>query len=138
MAAGDTAEPSKTQCDVTEAQYGGLNFIPNSLRDIIIKERQESYPLINDKFLEYDNMSEVKKNKVRLLTREALVVAVAIEGIDPRRCEIKQNLQHLWDLLTFLGPLTTLSQLPSAKNKLKNDDKEEKDKNTNRHHCNTW
>ena len=94
MTAGDTVERSKTQCEVAEAQCGGLDFIPSNLRDIIIKERQDNFPLVNDKAPKYDNMSEAKKKKVQQLTKEALIVAVAIEGVDPRRCKIKHHLQH--------------------------------------------
>jgi len=64
------------------------------LRDTIIKERQDNFPLVNDKVSEYDNMSDATKKKVRQLTKEALIVAVTIEGIDPRRCRIKHHLQH--------------------------------------------
>jgi len=94
MTAGDTVERSKTQCDVAEAQCGGLDFIPSNLRDTIIRERKDNFPLVNDKVPEYDNMSDATKKKVRQLTKEALIVAVAIEGIDPRRCRIKHHLQH--------------------------------------------
>ena len=94
MTAGDTVERSKTQCDVAEAQCGGLDFIPSNLRDTIIRERKDNFPLVNDKVPEYDNMSDATKKKVRQLTKEALIVAVAIEGIDHRHCRIKHHLQH--------------------------------------------
>jgi len=94
MAAGDTVERSKTQCEVAEAQCGGLDFIPGNLRDIIIKERQDDFPLVNDKVPKYDNMSKAKKKKIQQLTKEALIVAVVIEGVDPRHCKIKHHLQH--------------------------------------------
>jgi len=94
MTAGDTVERSKTQCEVAEAQCEGLDFIPGNLRDMIIKERHYNFPLVNDEVPEYDNMSEAKKKKVQQLAKEALIVVVAIEGIEPRRCKIKHNLQH--------------------------------------------
>ncbi len=112
MTAGDTVERSKTQCEVAEAQCGGLDFIPSNLRDVIIKERQDNFPLVNDKAPKYDNMSEAKKKKVQQLTKEALIVAVAIEGVDPRRCKIKHHLQHAAAIGPVFVPQTIGLQPP--------------------------
>jgi len=84
MTAGVTVERSNTQCDVAEAQCEGLHFIPGNLRVTIIRERKHNFPLVNGEVPEYDNMPDAARKKVRQLTKEALIVAVAIEGIDPR------------------------------------------------------
>ena len=130
MTAGDTVERSKTQCEVAEAQCGGLDFIPSNLRDIIIKERQDNFPLVNDKAPKYDNMSEAKKKKVQQLTKEALIVAVAIEGVDPRRCKIKHHLQHAAAIGPVFVPRTiadfirTVERIGEDKKQIKKNDKE--------------
>ena len=76
---------------------------------------------MTDKVPEYDNMSEVKKKKVRQLTKEALIVAVVIEGVDPRRSRIKHHLQHAAAMGPIFIPRTIadLLQLSNALAKIK-------------------
>ena len=92
------------------------------MRDTIIRERKDNFPLVNDKVPEYDNMSDATKKKVRQLTKEALIVAVAIEGIDHRRCRIKHHLQHAAAMGPVNAPRTIadLSQLSNVSAKTKN------------------
>jgi len=78
-------------------------------------------------------MSDATKKKVWQLTKEALIVAVAIEEIDPRRCRIKHHLQHAAAMgpvnvpRTIANFITTIERIGEDKKKLKKD-KEEKDK----------
>ncbi len=71
-------------------------------------------------------MSEAKK-KVQQRTKEALIVAVAIEGVDPHHCKIKHHLQHAAAIGPVFVPrtiadfITTVERIGEYRKQVKND-----------------